>query len=103
MARVRVVPHNAGHVSLERHVHDTVTRPVTEAVAGDMRRYVPVLSGALRSTIHTEYLSAAREGRVWFGDVDAGVDYHLYQEYGTSRMDAQPYARPALYRTRVVR
>lgn len=101
MARVRTVPYEPGLAALERHVQDTVVQPVTEAVADDMRRYVPVLTGALRGTIRTEY-PGKLEGRVWFGDVDAEVDYHLYQEYGTSRMAAQPYARPALYKTRAV-
>jgi hypothetical protein len=101
VARVRTVPYGPGLDALERHVRDTVVQPVTEAVAEDMRRYVPVLTGDLRGTIRTEYPTAL-EGRVYFGDVDEGVDYHLYQEYGTSQMAAQPYARPALFKTRTV-
>ena len=97
--RVRVVSSEAGHQELRRHVHANAVRPVTEAVAGDMRRYVPVLTGDLRGTIHTEYPTDL-EGRVWFGDVDAGIDYHLHQEYGTEHMAAQPYARPALFKSR---
>lgn len=102
MARVHVVPDTAGWAALERHVAERTTVPVTEAVAGDMRLYVPVLTGDLRSTIHTQYLDSGLIGRVWFGAVDREIDYHLYQEYGTSVMVAQPYARPALYKTRVV-
>lgn len=97
--RVRVVQDEGGMDALERHVHAEVVRPVTEAVAGDMRRYVPILTSALHDSIRTEYPSE-EEGRVYFGDVAGGVDYHLYQEYGTSIMEAQPYARPALYKTR---
>lgn len=100
MARVRVVPDPDGMDALQRAVSERVVRPVTEAVADDMRRYVPVLTGALRGTIRTEYLPNGLEGRVWVGDVDAGIDYHLHQEYGTSQMTAQPYARPAVYQTR---
>ena len=101
MARVRVVFDPSGMIRLERAVSDRVTRPVTTAVADDMRRYVPVLTGALRSTIRVQYPSDT-EGQVWVGNVSLGVDYHLYQEYGTRYMAAQPYARPALFKRRVI-
>lgn len=100
VGRVRVVPYGPGLDALERHVRDAVVQPVAKAVAEDMRRYVPVLTGDLRRTIRVEILGL--EARVWFGDVSSGVDYHLYQEYGTSKMAAQPYARPALFTTRAV-
>jgi hypothetical protein len=98
MASVRVITYDSS-TSIERAVEDQVIRPITEAVAEDMARMVPVLSGALQSTIEGEVVSWD-VGRVRFGDVGAGVDYHLYVEFGTSQMAAQPYARPALYRTR---
>lgn len=100
MARTRVVLNAAGLDRLAREVDEKMVHPITDAVADDMRRYVPVLSGDLRGTIEEEHLDG--EGRVYFGDPDAGVDYHLYQEFGTSRMAAQPYARPALYKRRSV-
>ncbi len=89
----------AGRAALMGAVEERVTRPVTYAVADDMTRLVPVLSGDLRGTIEPEIVSPT-VGRVNFGDVDGGVDYHLYVEEGTSKMAAQPYARPALYRVR---
>lgn len=89
-----------GMVRLARVVDARLVHPVTDAIADDMRRYVPVLSGDLRSTIRPEHFDG--RGRVWFGDVAGDVDYHLYVEFGTSRMAAQPFARPALYQTRVV-
>lgn len=98
MSRVRVVLSAAGMAALSRAVSERVVRPVTDQVAQDMRRYVPVLSGDLQGTVRTEV--DGLEGRVHFGDVAGGVDYHLYQEYGTSRMSAQPYARPALFKRR---
>lgn len=73
---------------------------LTLAIAEDMARLVPVLSGDLRDTIRTEFGPAV--ARIWVGDVAAGVDYHLYQEYGTSKMAAQPYIRPAVYMWRGV-
>lgn len=89
-----------GLVRLHRIVDEKLVHPVTDAVAEDARRYVPVLSGDLLSTIHAEHLDG--EGRVHCGDVGRGIDYHLYQEFGTSIMAAQPYMRPALYKTRSV-
>ncbi|HET9234927.1 MAG TPA: HK97 gp10 family phage protein [Candidatus Eisenbacteria bacterium] len=98
MARVRLDA--AGMVRLSRVVDERLVHPVTDAVAQDMRRYVPVLTGNLRSTIRVEH--GEGYGRVYFGSVDRGIDYHLYVEFGTSRMAAQPFARPALYQARVV-
>jgi HK97 gp10 family phage protein len=68
---------------------------LAEEIADDMRRLAPVLSGALRATIRVEHGSPVT--RIWVGDTAAGIDYHLYQEYGTSRMAAQPFIRPAVY------
>lgn len=98
MARVTLSASGLGDLS--RVVDERVVHPVTDAVADDMRRMVPVLSGDLLGTIREEHGDGF--GRVHFGDVDEGVDYHLYQEFGTTVMAAQPYARPALYRTRSV-
>jgi HK97 gp10 family phage protein len=71
---------------------------VAQAIAADATRYVPVDSGELRASIRVE--RGAVVHRIWFGDVAAGVDYHLYQEFGTSVMQAQPYIRPATYQYR---
>ncbi len=98
MARVTLDASGMGH--LHRIVDERLVHPVTDAVADDMRRMVPVLSGDLLGTIKEEH--GEGYGRVNFGDVGSGVDYHLYQEFGTSKMAAQPYARPALYRRRSV-
>jgi hypothetical protein len=99
MARVRVVVSGRGMAELRREVDRQAIHPITDEVASDARRYVPVLTGALASTIREEY--APGVGRVWCGNVPA-VDYHLYQEYGTSRMGPQSYMRPALFQKRGV-
>lgn len=72
--------------------------PVTEAIFGDSQRYVPVLTGDLRASGRTEYEEDRTVGRVVYGDED--VDYATFQEVGTSRMDAQPYLRPAAFQVR---
>jgi HK97 gp10 family phage protein len=83
-------------VASGRRVRDEIA----EEIASDMRRYVPVLSGDLRGTIRTEIGEVAR---IWAGDASAGIDYPIYQEYGTTRMAAQPFMRPAVYQYRGVR
>lgn len=100
MARTRVRMDAAGSVHLRAIVDERLVHPVTDAVAEDARRYVPVLSGDLLSTIEAEH--GEGYGRVHCGDVARGIDYHLYQEFGTSKMEAQPYMRPALYKRRSV-
>lgn len=72
---------------------------LTEEMADDMRRYSPVLTGDLCGTIRTD-LGGPVVARIWAGDVAAGIDWHLYNEFGTSRMDPQPYIRPAVYQYR---
>jgi hypothetical protein len=95
---MKVVLDESGMSMLSREVDGDLVHPITDEVAQDMRRMVPVETGALLGTIEPEHLRGA--GRVWCGAPERGIDYHLYQEYGTSRMRAQPYARPALYRVR---
>lgn len=63
------------------------------AIAGDARRLAPVDTGTLRDSIRHEVSG----GVLW---VLVGVDYGGDVECGTSRMAAQPFLRPALYRRR---
>jgi HK97 gp10 family phage protein len=90
--RVRI---NAEGVAQIQAAANRYRDQLTNAIADDMRRLVPVLSGDLRKSIRTEF--GPMVARIYAGDVAAGVDYHLYQEYGTSRMAAQPFIRPAVY------
>lgn len=79
---------------------------LTSNVAVRMRRLVPKRSFRLHDTIEAQparVIGGVATGRVTFGGkVVRGklVDYHLMVERGTSRMRAQPYARPALYQSR---
>ena len=72
-----------------------------QAVGARMQRLVPKRTWALHDTISTE---TERKGSrvtttVGFGD-DNKVDYGLKVERGTSKMRAQPFARPALAQSR---
>lgn len=79
---------------------------LTFAIAGRMQRLVPKKTFRLRDTIAAQ--PAKNVGGVVTGSVTFGgkvvrgklVDYHLMVERGTSRMRAQPFARPALYQSR---
>jgi len=52
----------------------------------------PVLTGTLRRSIHTE-TAETEDGAV--ARVGTNVEYAIHQEFGTRRMKAQPYLRPA--------
>lgn len=93
----RVRLYAPGVVELQARA-DQLRDDLAEQIADDMRRFVAVLTGALRGTIRT--VSLLEAAQIWFGNIAEGIDYHLYQEYGTSRMAAQPYARPAIYQYR---
>lgn len=71
-----------------------------QAVGSRMQRLVPKKSWSLHDSIATE---TERKGSrvtttVSFGGGD--VDYGLHVERGTSKMRAQPFARPALLQSR---
>lgn len=93
----RVVLHPAGIAAVEVAAGRSAYR-LAEDMADDMRRYVPVDTGELRATIRVERTPTG--ARIHIGNAAGGVDYALYQEFGTSVMAAQPFIRPAVYRTR---
>jgi HK97 gp10 family phage protein len=73
-------------------------RAVADEVAQEMTDLCPVDTGALARSINVE-----PHGDTVYVSVGGGdVDYALFVEYGTSRMRAQPFVRPALARRRDV-
>lgn len=68
------------------HAVNTIARQV-EAYA---KIFAPVDTGALRNSLHTE----REEEMVYF--VGDGVEYGIYQEFGTYKMAAHPFMIPAL-------
>ena len=70
----------------------TATVKTTIDTAADARRNSPVDTGYLRSSIATEY-EFSGEGVT--GSVEAGANYAVFVENGTSRMAPQPFLRPA--------
>lgn len=67
------------------------------------KKEAPVDTGALKASIGSEIVKGP--GSVIIGKVGSTLEYAPYQEYGTSKMKAQPYLRPTLkkYKTRVIK
>lgn len=61
-------------------------------IEGAAVQKAPVLTGTLRRSIHSETTSTSA-GAV--GRTGTNVEYAPFQEFGTSRMRAQPFMRPA--------
>lgn len=96
---MKFVPDNDGLARLHVEATRTTVPRLTRAIFNDSQRYVPVLTGALKQSGHTEYhYGSGITGFVVYGNGD--VDYAAYQEFGTSIMDAQPYLRPSTYKRR---
>jgi HK97 gp10 family phage protein len=68
---------------------DATVRAGAEAVLGRAVTLAPVDTGALKNSIHAYSAGKLR----W--EVSDGVEYGIYQEFGTSRHRAQPFMRPA--------
>ncbi len=96
------------HIRITRVVDDAeLTRQIEpkmqalgQAVGSRMQRLVPKRSWALHDTIDvdTETKGSRVVTTIGFGSDD--VDYGLHVERGTSRMRAQPFARPALLQSK---
>lgn len=65
-----------------------VTRTVADVEAQAKTR-AAVDTGAMRNSIHGEMTGPTA------GQVSTGVDYAVYQEYGTVHMPAHPFMNPA--------
>lgn len=93
-------PDRSGLAAIRLEAESSTVPALTEAIFEDSQRYVPVLTEALKRSGRTEYDGGT--GYVVYGGGPEDVDYAVYQELGTSIMDAQPYLRPAAYRVRAL-
>lgn len=64
-------------------------------IADNARRFVPIDTGALKASIRVLSFGQKDTRYVTAGGA-AGVDYAAFVEFGTSKMEAQPYMRPAI-------
>ena len=69
---------------------DSVLANAAGKILMEMKQLVPVDTGRLKGSINI----IATRGRYVVGPV--GVPYAAYVEFGTQRMRAQPYVRPAV-------
>ena len=65
-------------------------------IEGMAKQMAPYKTGALRNSIKPE------KDKPFSRRIGDGVEYGIYQEFGTSRMGAQPFMVPALERERPV-
>lgn len=89
MSRFQMDPSAMAHF---QRISERVRANVVEDIADDAERLVPVDTGELRNSIHTEG-----------NQIVADAEHAIYVELGTRHMDAQPYLAPALYRKRNLR
>lgn len=92
----RVVFDEAALFELFRSVDGPVGKAVTRASVKVHRRakhLSPVDTGRLRASIAYEI---GKDGRGIVGRVGTNVNYARHVEFGTGRMRAQPFLRPAL-------
>jgi HK97 gp10 family phage protein len=69
-------------------------------IRDEARDLVPVVTGTLRAAIFAAPLDAKRSGLPGAMVAVKGVYYAPFVEYGTSKMSAHPYFRPAINATR---
>ena len=75
---------------------DALNRETAHKVAFLGRQYAPVRTGRLRNSIQVQPSGRFRDQYV----VGVGAPYGKFVEFGTRRMRAQPYLRPAAERVR---
>lgn len=83
--------------ALIRNAPERLDEAIGEVAYGmerDAKIMVPVDTGALRNSISTGQVTAL----LW--RVQVGMEYGPHVEYGTVKMPAQPYMRPALDKAR---
>jgi HK97 gp10 family phage protein len=94
-------------VRLKQSTEENV-RKTCEAIRDDAKAIVPVDTGSLRSSIRLQVRPRPTAHSISYG-VSAGgyvtnpksgkkVNYASFVEYGTRKMAAQPYMRPAIER-----
>lgn len=102
MARRVIVHSNISNAEeLTDELVDSVRHRISAEILNDMLRVVPRDSGDLASSLgvdqgedDTDYIGSSGYAGSHI------VDYAGYVEMGTSRMAAEPYMRPALYKNR---
>jgi len=80
-----------GKDAFDSRVRDAMMVPA-EMIADEARHMAPSVTGALRKSIIATRLKHSVGAMVW----THGVRYAAWIEFGTSKMSAQPFMRPAI-------
>lgn len=78
-----------GMATLARAAVGAAVQKAVFDVEAQAKTRARVDTGAMRNSIHGEMTGEAE------GQVSTGVDYAIYNEYGTAHMPAQPFMTPA--------
>jgi HK97 gp10 family phage protein len=73
---------------------DRALASIAFQVEGYAKQSAPLLTGALRNSIHVEKIG---ENKYWVSD---GMEYGIFQELGTRKMAAHPFMIPSVERAR---
>jgi len=73
---------------------DRVIASAAFQVEAEAKARAPVKTGAVKNSINTKPIGKCV---YWVSD---GVDYGIYQEFGTHRMSAHPFMMPAVEKVR---
>lgn len=91
---MRTTDNTAAIMARVRAALQTGVRAGALVIENAAKEYCPVDTGTLRRSIHTEIEYPSVNKVTAFIGPDA--PYGIYVEYGTRRMAAQPYMRPAV-------
>jgi hypothetical protein len=95
MARDRVVMDDDGMARVRLRITQH-TQAITDDMFYDIRAATPVDTGDLLASERVSYPAWNR------GRIKIGTDHWIYPEFGTRFMAAEPYIRPAVFRSRWV-
>ena len=96
-ARIRIT-RIVGDAELTRQIAPRMEN-LGQAIGARMQRLVPKRTWALHDTIGSDVTVAGARVTTTVGFGSPDVDYGLAVERGTSKMRAQPFARPAFQQT----
>jgi HK97 gp10 family phage protein len=85
----------AQSVEIQKAVSDDIQKGGL-SIERDAKLKAPVDTGALKSSIHYEQTGE------FSCNISDGVLYGVFQEYGTSKMRAQPFMRPSVEKNKPV-
>ncbi len=89
---------NTAGLAAIQYASNRYARRVADEVRDDMERLAAVDTGLMKASIDVEAVGDTTYITVG----DNGAFYWFFVEYGTSKMRAQPFVRPALDRRRGV-